>query len=89
MDANQLAWPIMAEPYAGAAGASLELLFAERVQSIWINDLDYRIFSFWWAVLNRTDDCVKRINSATLSIPEWKRQRDIYPGLFTNLLRVV
>jgi DNA adenine methylase len=68
----------MAEPYAGAAGASLELLFAERVKTILINDLDYRIFSFWWAALNRTDQFVKSINSISLSIREWRQQREIY-----------
>lgn len=78
MDANHLDRPMMAEPYAGAAGASLELLFAERVESIAINDLDYRIFSFWWAALNRTEEFLERIDSAKLSIREWKRQRDIY-----------
>lgn len=78
MDANNLDWPVMAEPYAGAAGASLELLFAERVRSILINDLDYRIYSFWWAALNHTDEFIKRIDSVSLSIREWKRQRDVY-----------
>lgn len=78
MDANGLTRPIMAEPYAGAAGASLELLFSERVKSILINDLDYRIFSFWWAALNETDLFLERIGKVPLSIREWKRQRIIY-----------
>jgi len=68
----------MAEPYAGGAGASLHLLFAEYVEAILINDLDYRIFSMWWAALRRTDEFLKQINSVPLSIREWKRQRDIY-----------
>lgn len=78
LDANGLERPVMAEPYAGAAGASLELLFAERVESILVNDLDYRIFSFWWAALNHTSEFVARIDSAELSIREWKRQREVY-----------
>ena len=68
----------MAEPYAGAAGALLELLFSERVKSILINDLDYCIYAFWWAALNHTEKFIERINSVSLSIPEWKRQRYIY-----------
>jgi DNA adenine methylase len=68
----------MAEPYAGGAGASLGLLFSEHVKSVLINDLDYRIFSFWWSVLNRTDQFVKMINSVPLTIREWQRHRDIY-----------
>jgi DNA adenine methylase len=76
--ANGLTRPVMAEPYAGGAGASLELLFSEHVESIFINDLDYRIFSFWWAALNRTDQFLDRVKSVPLSIREWQRQRDVY-----------
>ncbi len=78
LQANRLVRPTIAEPYAGAAAHRLELLFGEHVHSILINDLDYRIFSFWWAVLNHTDQFVERIRSIRLSMPEWKRQRDIY-----------
>lgn len=78
MDANGLIEPVMAEPYAGAAGASLELLFRERVRSIAINDLDYRIFSFWWGAMNHTEAFLDRIDNARLSIREWRRQRTIY-----------
>lgn len=78
IEANQLTRPVIAEPYAGGAGASLELLFAECAESILINDLDYRIFSMWWAALRRTDEFLKNINSVPLTISEWKRQRNIY-----------
>ncbi len=78
LQANGLTRPVIAEPFAGAAGASLQLLFAEYVQSICINDLDYRIFSFWWSALDRTEEFVRRIKSVPLSIREWKRQREIY-----------
>ena len=78
MRANGLTRPIVAEPYSGGAGASLALLLSEYAQSILINDLDYRIFAFWWAVLNRTGQFVQRINSVPLSIREWKRQREVY-----------
>ncbi len=78
LQANNISRPTIAEPYAGAAGASLELLFAEQAKSIIINDLDYRIFSFWWAALKRTHEFIDRIRSVPLTIPEWKRQRHIY-----------
>ena len=78
LEANGLQRPVIAEPYAGGAGASLELLFGEYVRSIFINDLDYRIFSFWWAVLKRTDQFVHQIEQVPLSVREWKRQRDVY-----------
>jgi DNA adenine methylase len=68
----------VAEPYAGAAGASLELLLGEYAESVLINDLDYRIYAFWWAVLKRTDQFIDRIRSISLTIKEWRRQRTIY-----------
>jgi site-specific DNA-adenine methylase len=42
------------EPYAGGAGAALSLLFGEHVHRVIINDADRRIFSMWWALLNKT-----------------------------------
>lgn len=78
IEANGIHRPIIAEPYGGAAGASLELLFGEYSNSLLINDLDYRIFSFWWAVLNKNTEFAERIRSVPLTIPEWRRQRDIY-----------
>lgn len=84
MDANDLVRPVMAEPYAGGAGASLELLFSERVKTILINDFDYRIFAFWWAALNHTDAFVEKIKTVPLTIPEWRKQRDIYRNARAN-----
>lgn len=78
LTANELMRPVFAEPYAGGAGASLELLFGEHVDSILINDLDYRIFAFWWSILNRTEQFVHRLQSVPLCIREWKKQRAIY-----------
>lgn len=78
LDANGLVRPIFVEPYAGGAGASLQLLFGEYVESIFINDLDYRIFSLWWSLLKFPNRFVDRIATVKLTIAEWKRQRGIY-----------
>jgi DNA adenine methylase len=75
---NGLDRPVVAEPYAGGAGACLALLLGEHADSILINDLDYRVFSFWWAALKYTDQFLARIRLAPLSIAEWHKQRDIY-----------
>jgi DNA adenine methylase len=48
------------------------------LKSVLINDLDYRIFAFWWAALNHTHRFVEQIKNVRLSIREWKRQREIY-----------
>ena len=67
----------------------LSLLYGEHVRTIIINDADFRIFAFWDAVLNRTDELVKLIRDTPLSVDEWKRQRQIYlkPGR-TSRVRV-
>lgn len=66
------------EPYAGGAAVAIDLLLNEYVTEIHINDIDRSIFSFWHSVLNETDRLCESISNTTLSIDEWKRQRDIY-----------
>jgi DNA adenine methylase len=66
------------EPYAGGAGAALNLLFAEHVQRIVLNDADPCIFAFWNAILHRKCDFIRRLQETPVTIDEWKRQRNIY-----------
>lgn len=69
---------IYIEPYAGGAGAALNLLFAEHVQHIVLNDADPCIFAFWNAILHRKHDFIRRLKDTPVTIDEWKRQREIY-----------
>src|SRR5256885_16655484 len=66
------------EAYGGGAGAALNLLFGEHVDRIVINDADPRIYAFWRAVLDNTDEFVDLVNQTHLSIAEWRRQRGIH-----------
>ena len=66
------------EPYAGGAGAALNLLFAEHVHRIVLNDADPCIFAFWDTILHRKNDFIRRLQETPVTIEEWKRQRDIY-----------
>lgn len=66
------------EPYAGGAGAAINLLLSEHVQRVILNDADPCVFAFWEAVLTKTSEFTKRIECTPISIEEWKRQRDIY-----------
>ena len=50
---NGLGDRAIAEPYAGGAGASLNLLFLEETHKIFINDADDAIYDFWWTLVNR------------------------------------
>lgn len=75
---NGLGDHIIAEPFAGGAGASLSLLFLEETREIHINDADPAIHDFWWAVLNRSDAFDELLAKTRVNITEWKRQRGVY-----------
>tara|TARA_R110000787_G_scaffold153979_1_gene267848 strand:- start:677 stop:1534 length:858 start_codon:yes stop_codon:yes gene_type:complete len=66
------------EPFAGGAGAALRLLSMEHARRIWINDLDPAIFCFWKSVLEHTDELCKLILNARLTLPEWRKQHEIF-----------
>jgi DNA adenine methylase len=66
------------EPYAGGAGASLTLLFLEKVDRIVINDLDKAIYSFWISILNDTEQFIDKILNTEISVDEWIKQRNVY-----------
>ncbi len=65
------------EPYAGGAGAALNLLTRNVVPRIYINDADPRIAAMWRAVLVDTNRFVEFIETVPLTIEEWHRQHSI------------
>ena len=65
------------EPFAGGAGAALQLLHDGVVSTLHLNDADPRIHAFWDSVLNHTERFADAIESATLTIDEWLRQQEI------------
>jgi DNA adenine methylase len=67
-----------AEPYAGGAGAALDLLFGEYVHRILINDADVCVHAFWTAALAQTERFIKLLHATPLTVEEWERQRLIY-----------
>lgn len=77
IDLNGLRGAAYYEPFAGGAGAALELLVRGAVGSLFLNDLDTRVYAFWKATLNQTSKMIDRTMSVPLSIEEWKKQREI------------
>ena len=75
---NRLGDRVMAEPFAGGAGASLTLLYLEEVPKIYINDADPAIYDFWWTLVNRPQPFLDMLSKTCVSINEWRRQRDVY-----------
>lgn len=65
------------EPYAGGAGVGIELLLTKKVSNIHLNDSDFGIYCFWYAVLNRTEELCQMIQSASMTVDEWRKRKEI------------
>jgi len=74
------------EPYAGGAGAALELLFHERVDKIVINDFDRSIYAIWHSILKNPSVLIKKINDSELTIKEWKLIKELSTNKKTKLI---
>jgi len=74
---NNLAGGTYVEVFAGGAGIVWHLLHNNIVENVVINDLAPSIFSFWDAVLTKTDDLCSLIDSTPISIEEWYKQKDV------------
>jgi DNA adenine methylase len=70
--------PTYVEPYAGGAGAGLELLYRGVVGQVVINDLDRSIHAIWRSMLDETKAFLRLLDNTPLTVDEWKRQREIY-----------
>jgi DNA adenine methylase len=77
IDLNDLRGCRYFEPYVGGAGAALTLLERNVVGEVHINDADPRVFAFWNAVLNETEQFADRVLEVPLDIDEWRRQRQV------------
>ena len=73
------------EPFAGGAGVALNLLFSNVVDNIYINDKDVSIFAFWYSILNYTDEFIEKILSTSITIDEWRKQKDIQQSISDDL----
>lgn len=78
LNANNFEEIDYAEPYAGGASLALSLLFTERVKTVFLNDLDLAIYSFWKAVLEENQRFLERIKAAEVTPEQWTVHRKIY-----------
>lgn len=74
---NGLQEIVYAEPYAGGAGAAINLLVNGHVNEIAINDANIGIYSFWNALVNESERFIQTINTIPVTLTEWYTQRDI------------
>lgn len=75
------------EPFCGGAGVSLALLELGHVQAIALNDVDPLVANFWKVVFGKTENpkadikwLLSKIEDATLSVSEWRRQKALKPA---------
>jgi DNA adenine methylase len=78
ISSNNLEGGEYAEPFAGGCGLALNLLFRNKVSKLHLNDFDPSIWSFWYSVLNLTDEFIKLIQDTPVTIEEWHNQRAIH-----------
>lgn len=82
------------EPFAGGAGVAVNLLLAERVSKIVINDLDPGVHAFWWTVTHNPSDLINRIRkvpfTSKTTLDEFSAEdrynywKDIHDRYFSN-----
>ena len=75
--ANGLTDCTYVEPFAGGAGAAIDLLRKEYVRTVWLNDVDPAIHALWHSVLNSTEALCDLIRDTPISVEEWLRQRAV------------
>jgi DNA adenine methylase len=78
LESNGLENATFAEAFAGGAGAAITLLLKGKVDSIFLNDFDKAIYSFWKAIIFRTDEFIELMHNTPVSVEEWKKQKEIY-----------
>ncbi|MFW6775951.1 DNA adenine methylase [Nocardioides sp. CPCC 205120] len=66
------------EPYAGGAGAGLQLLSDGHVSKVIINDLNPGIAAFWRSVFFDTERLAGLVSECAVNIANWHEQRTVY-----------
>ncbi len=74
---NAVGWNYV-EPYAGGAGVAMQLLLADRVRRVYLNDSSRQIYAFWKSILRQPEEFCQRISRCSLSIATWKKHREVF-----------
>ena len=68
---NNMGHIVYAEPYAGGAGAAINLLINNTVDRILINDADVGIYSFWKAITENNDRFCDWVMDKPVDLDAW------------------
>lgn len=74
---NNLCGVSYAEPYAGGAGAAINLLLNGYVNRILINDASVPVYSFWKYIKDENSRFIDTILNCKVNLNTWKTMHDI------------
>ncbi len=77
LEENDLLGGHYVEPYAGGAGVAIDLLVKGKVSHIHLNDSCPAVYAFWHSILKYPQEFCRRVLTASMTIEEWQKQRDI------------
>lgn len=60
------------EAYAGSAAVAFGLLESKTVGKVILNELDPLIYSFWYSVMNHTNEIIQMIQETEITLETWK-----------------
>jgi DNA adenine methylase len=66
------------EPFCGGSSVALDLLYSEQVSRVVLNDIDYRLFSFWDAILRKPEEFCDQLRRTPVTMEERENQMEIY-----------
>lgn len=75
--ANGLEGCTYVEPFAGGAGAGIDLLLEGVAGRLCLNDAAPLITAFWVVCLNDTERLLRKIHDVTIDMDEWRKQRNV------------
>ncbi|MGB4117392.1 MAG: DNA adenine methylase [Polaromonas sp.] len=65
------------EPYAGSAAVSLNLLNSGAVSKVTLIERDPLVYSFWAALLEKTDELIERFIDLPITLKTWHSMRPL------------
>lgn len=77
-DLNNMQGVVYAEPFAGGAGAALELLFSGYARKIVLNDKDRGIYAFWKSVATDPQGFIQKIRRIEVTADEYRKQKEVF-----------
>lgn len=75
---NNMSGCTYAEPYAGGAGAAINLLLENHVNRIMINDANIAIYSFWKFLKEDNERFVDDVLTCTVDLNTWRKMKNIF-----------